>query len=181
MRCVPVPIRRFEANSGPTDQSAPRQCSRLLAGNRRYPDGQRTIVSVAEIVWRGRSTALPSEPSGVPGFKSIRRPMVIDEWRQIRDLLLPGASPELRRHLELTEKLLTLRLDDADWVQYKDQRVLTPHGSPTFSKAVAAGERFYAAAEARNGVMARNLLAHLVTDSVLLTGRVSHGLPKPRL
>ena len=52
----------------------------------------------------------------------------------------------------------------------RKRRALTPDGSPVFVNAVFAGERFYTAAEARNDAMAPNLLTHIGTDSIVLTG-----------
>src|SRR4029077_21270686 len=88
-------------------------------------------------------------------------PGIAIEWRSMREFLMPGATPELRHHLELVEKLLSLKLVDYEWAQYKPHRDWTPQGSPRFRSAVMAAERFYTAAEGRNGAMAQNLLSQL--------------------
>src|SRR5205807_6005879 len=110
-------------------------------------------------------------------------PAAAREWKSLKGLLLPGAAPELRHHLELVEKLLELKLLDHEWLQYKRHRDWTPAriasseqqaselgkavprsrlaARRSLSLAIAAAERFYTAAEARNGVMAANLLAHI--------------------
>lgn len=95
------------------------------------------------------------------------------QWKEVRNFLLPGAAPQLRRHLELTEKLLSLKMLDSEWIQYREHRDLTPRGTGALASAIAAGERFYTAAEARNGAMASNLLGRLGGSKksvVLVTG-----------
>src|ERR1700687_5925483 len=88
-------------------------------------------------------------------------PEAAREWKSLKEILLPGAAPELRHHLELVEKLLTLRLLDHEWPQYKAHRSWMPLGNPAFRQDIAAGERVYTAAEARNGAMSENLLARI--------------------
>src|SRR6185437_3463360 len=85
-------------------------------------------------------------------------PAAAVEWKSVKELVFPGATPQLRRHLELTQKLLTLELLDSEWIEYKEHSDLTPRGTPALAKAVAAAERFYIAAEARNSAMTENLL-----------------------
>ncbi|HVO33443.1 MAG TPA: hypothetical protein VMU17_05955, partial [Elusimicrobiota bacterium] len=101
--------------------------------------------------------------ANVQAFRDLARvgPQAALEWRSLKELLLPGAEPRLRRHLELTEKLLGLQLTDDEWLEYQEHRNLTPHGSPGFMAAIAAGERFYTAAQARNDAMADNLLQEM--------------------
>ena len=111
--------------------------------------------------------------ANVAAFRDLTRvgPQAAREWRDLRDLLMPGAAPQLRSHLELVEKLLSLKLIDSDWIEYKEHRDLTPRGSPTFTQAIAAAERFYTAAEARNGAMSENLLNRLQSrPAILVTG-----------
>ena len=111
--------------------------------------------------------------ANVQAFRDLLRvgPAAAREWKALRDLLMPGSSPQLRRHLELTEKLLGLTLLDSDWLQYKEHRNLTPRGSPTLMTAITAAERFYTAAEARNNVLAENLLSSLhAPRAILFTG-----------
>src|SRR5882672_3173856 len=88
-------------------------------------------------------------------------PQAAREWKDLKEVLLPGAAPQLRRHLELTEKLISLKLLDSEWLEYKEHRNLTPHPSPRFMTAIAAAERFYTAAEARNGALTDNQIAKL--------------------
>src|SRR4051812_7342232 len=47
---------------------------------------------------------------------------IVIEWKEMRDFLMPGAAPQLRRHLELMEKLLSLKLVDHEWLEYKAHR-----------------------------------------------------------
>jgi len=100
-------------------------------------------------------------------------PQAAHEWKSVKEILMPGAAPELRHHLELVEKLLELKLLDHEWPEYKARRSWTPQGSPAFRQAILAAERFYTAAEARNGAMSDNLLARVRGASgpvVLVTG-----------
>src|SRR5205085_26145 len=62
-------------------------------------------------------------------------PQVAIEWRSMKEFLMPGAIPQLRHHLELVEKLLSLKLMDHEWVEYKEHRNWTPYGSPVFHQA----------------------------------------------
>src|SRR5262249_49882103 len=114
-------------------------------------------------------------------------PRVVLEWKSMRDFLMPGATPELRHHLELVEKLLSLKLVDYEWAQYKAHREWTPQGSPTFRRAVVNAERFYTAAEGRNGAMAQNLMGQLNGQPVALvtggfhTASIAHILKANRI
>src|SRR5204863_654390 len=101
------------------------------------------------------------------------------EWRSMKEFLMPGAAPALRHHLELVEKLLSLKLVDHEWAQYKEHRDWTPRPSPppssrgrgskgegNFNRAVSAAERYYTAAEARNGAMADQLFTALGANCI---------------
>jgi len=104
--------------------------------------------------------------ANVQAFRDLVKagPDAAYEWKSLRDLLMPGAAPQLRKHLELTEKLLSLKLIDSEWLEYQDHRDLTPQGSPRFNAAIAAAERFYIAAQARNGALAQNLMASMASN-----------------
>jgi len=78
--------------------------------------------------------------------------------KNLRDVLGPGASPELKKEFDLIVKLLLLRLQPEEYKDYLKGRHLIPKGPPEFENVVKAGETYYEAAEARSHAMAQNLL-----------------------
>jgi hypothetical protein len=76
----------------------------------------------------------------------------------LRDMLRGGASPDLKKELDLVVKLLLLRLQPEEYKEYLQKRSLVPKGPPQFESVVKAAETYYEAAEARSHAMSDNLM-----------------------
>lgn len=86
---------------------------------------------------------------------------VTNEMRNTKEFLMPGANPEIKKHLDLLTKLIMLHLQPQEYVDYLKTRHLNPKGSPLFQTVLANAEIYYKAAEDRSDAMTRNLLSKM--------------------
>jgi len=86
---------------------------------------------------------------------------VLNEMRNTKEFLLPGANAEMRKHLDLLTKLLMLRLQPQEYVDYLKTRQFNPKGSALFQEVLKNAEIYYEAAEERSDAMTKNLLARM--------------------
>ncbi len=77
-----------------------------------------------------------------------------------RSMIGPGTGP-LKKQLDLVVKLLMLRLQPKEYVDYLKGRSLNPQGPAIFQSTVRAAEEYYVAAEERSHAMAQNLLTKM--------------------
>lgn len=81
--------------------------------------------------------------------------------RSTKSFLSAGAAGPLKKQLDLVTKLLMLRLQPGEYVDYLKGRSLNPQGPPIYQSTLQAAETYYQAAEDRSHAMTRNLLAKM--------------------
>ncbi len=89
------------------------------------------------------------------------RNKALTEIKSTREFLSGGASPVMKAHLDNVVKLLLLRLQPKEYLDYLKYRSLTPQGSRDYQATIKAAETYYEAAEARSTAMVKNLLARM--------------------
>ena len=82
----------------------------------------------------------------------------LEEIKNTRAVVAPGASPPLKKQLDLVVKMLLLRLQPDEYQDYLKGRSLNPRGSAVYENTLKESEIYYQAAEARSKAMVKNLL-----------------------
>lgn len=87
--------------------------------------------------------------------------------------LAEGASPRLQKQLSLVTRMLLLRLQPQEYMDYLKGRSLNPAGPAVYEKVLKAAETYYQAANQRSFAMTHNLLQKMGRTggiTVLVTG-----------
>jgi hypothetical protein len=82
----------------------------------------------------------------------------LKELKSTRAMLSAGAADPLRKHLNLVVKMLLLRLQPKEYLEYRKNRAWNPKGSKVYEDTLKAAETYYEAAEQRSAAMVKNLL-----------------------
>ncbi len=89
------------------------------------------------------------------------RNKALSEVKSTREFLATGASPVMKTHLNNVVKLLLLRLQPKEYLEYSKHRSLTPRLSKETMETIRQAEVYYEAAEERSTAMVKNLLARM--------------------
>lgn len=81
--------------------------------------------------------------------------------KDTRQMLMGGADPVLREHMNLLVKMLLLRLQPTEYYSYLKTRHLNPTGPAIYESTLKAAEEYYDMAEKRSVAMADNLLKRM--------------------
>jgi hypothetical protein len=82
----------------------------------------------------------------------------LEELKVTRQMLSGGAGTPLKKHLDLMVKMLLLRLQPKEYLEYKQNRSLNPKGSAQYEAVLKAAETYYEAAQQRSIAMVQNLI-----------------------
>lgn len=126
----------------PTPQPGPVSLSPILLWGVDDPDLYRKNWRAAKFVDSHRNTALT-------------------EIKSTRAVVATGATAPMKKQLDLVVRLLLLRLQPKEYLDYVKGRALNPRGSKNYEETVKAAETYYLAAEQRSTAMVKNLLARM--------------------
>ncbi len=93
--------------------------------------------------------------------------------RPTKGLLKEGAGPALQKQLDLVTKLLLLRLQPDEYIDYLKGRALNPQGPKEYTEVLKMAEDYYDAADKRSYAMADNMLKRMRSTGV--TALISGG------
>lgn len=145
---------RFKANFGSSDAPAPVSLSTIHLWGVDDPELYRKNWRAAKYVDKYGRYAL-------------------NYIRPTKGLLKEGAGPALQKQLDLVTKLLLLRLQPDEYIDYLKGRTLNPQGPPEYTNVLKMAEEYYDAADKRSHAMADNMLKRMQKTkgiTVLISG-----------
>lgn len=137
-----VLISRVKSWFKPTRQPGPVSLSPILLWGVDDPDLYRKNWRAAKFVDKNRTKALM-------------------EIKSTRSVVGPGASEPVKKQLDLVVKLLLLRLQPKEYIEYVKGRSFNPRGSKLYEDTLQAAETYYIAAEERSAAMVKNLVTRM--------------------